>query len=478
MMRENRTVYLILGYLLAALSVGMVFPLLADILTDSQDWKSFLASASLTAFIAVLLILTNRGPMPPLGLRQAFLLTNFSWLALTLFSALPFILSQVGLDFTDAFFEAMSGLTTTGATVLLGLDNMNKGILLWRAMLNWFGGVGIIVMAIAVLPMLNIGGMQLFRTESSDTSEKILPRTQQITGSILRLYLSLSFFCALSYVFAGMSLFDAVAHSMTTVSTGGFSTHDASIGYFSSNLINAVAIFFIILSSVPYLSLFQLVAGRPSQFFKNSQIQSFLSIFALSSLVLIAFAQTNDGLSYIIFNGISVLSGTGFAASDYNGWGPIATATFFFIALIGGCTGSATGGIKVFRLQVALMTTQRYLRQLAVPRGVFPLRYNGKLLSDDVAAGIVSLTLVFFLSFTLLALALSFIGLDMITSVSAAAAAIANVGPGLGEIVGPSGNYSSLPDSAKWLLSAGMLLGRLEFFTVLVMLLPSFWRRG
>jgi trk system potassium uptake protein TrkH len=477
-MRENRTVYLILGYLLAALSVGMVLPLLADIMTDSRDWKSFLASVGLTAFIAVSLILTNRGPLPPLGLRQAFLLTNFSWLALTLFSALPFMISEVGLDFTDAVFEAMSGLTTTGATVLLGLDSMNKGILLWRAMLNWFGGVGIIVMAIAVLPMLNIGGMQLFRTESSDTSEKILPRTQQITGSILQLYLGLSFFCALGYVFAGMSPFDAITHSMTTVSTGGFSTHDASIGYFNSGFVNAVAVFFIILSSLPYLSLFQLVAGRPTQFFNNSQIQSFLVVFALSSLVLIAFAKTSDGVSFIIFNGISVLSGTGYAASDYNGWGPVATATFFFIALIGGCTGSATGGIKVFRLQVAIMTTQRYIRQLAVPRGVFPLRYNGKLLSDNVASGIVSLTLVFFLSFTLLSLALSFIGLDMLTSVSAAAAAIANVGPGLGEIVGPSGNYSSLPDSAKWLLSAGMLLGRLEFFTVLVLLLPSFWRRG
>lgn len=477
-MRENRTVYLILGYLLAALSVGMLLPLAADMLTGSDDWQSFLASACLTAFIAISLILTNRGPMPPLGVRQAFLLTNFSWISLTLFSALPFMLTQVNLDFTDAVFEAMSGLTTTGATVMVGLDSMNKGILLWRAMLNWFGGVGIIVMAIAVLPMLNIGGMQLFRTESSDTSEKILPRTQQITGSIIRLYLSLSFLCALGYLLAGMSPFDAVTHAMTTVSTGGFSTHDASIAYFNSNLIIVTATIFMILSSLPYLSLFQLVAGRPAQFYRNSQIQSFFIIIAIISVILVATANTDDNINYIIFNGMSVLTGTGYAASDYNSWGPVSVATIFFIALIGGCTGSATGGIKVFRLQVALMTTRRYIRQLAVPRGVFPLRYNGKLLSDNVASGIVSMTLIFFLSFTLTALALSFIGLDMITSVSAAGAAIANVGPGLGDIVGPTGNYSSLPDSAKWILSAGMLLGRLEFFTVLVMILPSFWRRS
>lgn len=477
-MRNNKTVYLIIGYLLAALSIGMIVPLLVDLAVGNHDWQSFFASALFTGFIAISLILMNGGELPPLGVRQAFLLTNFSWLALTLFSSIPFIISSEALSFTDAFFEAMSGLTTTGATVMTGLDEANHGILIWRAMLNWFGGIGIIVMAISVLPMLNVGGMQLFRTESSDTSEKILPRTQQITGTILRLYLGLSALCALSYLLAGMPLFDAVAHAMTTVSTGGFSTHDASIGHFDSALISWIAICFILLSSVPYLSLFQLVSGRAGQFYRNSQIRFFFFVVLAVILTLIATAETTDSIHFIIFNGISILTGTGYAASDYSNWGNIPIATMFFIALLGGCTGSTTGGLKIYRLQVVLMTSSRYIKQLAVPRGVFRLRYNNKLLSDKVSSGVVSFTLIYFLSFTLTALALSFIGLDTMTSLSAAVAAIANVGPGLGEIVGPSGTYTTLPDSAKWVLSGAMLLGRLEFLTVLVMILPSFWRRA
>lgn len=481
-MKDNRTIFFIIGLLLAAVAGGMLLPALADLASGHRDWQVFVASALVTGFIAGALILTNRGDLPPLSVKQAFLLTSLSWLALTGFAALPFAFSELDLSYTDAFFEAMSGLTTTGATILTGLDSAPPGILLWRALLQWFGGIGIIVMAISVLPMLNVGGMQLFRLESSDTSEKILPRTAQIAGSITRLYFAITLACVIAYSLAGMSLFDAVAHAMTTIATGGFSTRDGSLGAFDPH-VAMVAVVFMLLSSLPFVAYLQLVNRKFDKFMQDAQIRTFVLLALVATLSMWAYqlslgiAEPGSALLAAAFNTTSILSGTGYATTDYGAWGPFAVGLFFVLTFIGGCAGSTACGLKIFRLQVIFKAGWRYIRQLTLPNGVFVIRYNGRVLDDDVANSVVAFVLIFILSFSAVAVSLSLMGLAPVTALSAAAAAIANVGPGLGPEIGPTGTYAGLPDRAKWVLSFGMLLGRLEFLTVLVMFSPSFWRR-
>ena len=481
-MKDNRTIFFIIGLLLAAVAGGMLLPALADLAGGHDDWQVFIASALVTGFIAGALILTNRGDLPPLSVKQAFLLTSLSWLALTGFAALPFAFSELNLSYTDAFFEAMSGLTTTGATILTGLDNAPPGILLWRALLQWFGGIGIIVMAISVLPMLNVGGMQLFRLESSDTSEKILPRTAQIAGSITRLYFGITLACVVAYALAGMNLFDAVAHAMTTIATGGFSTRDASLGAFAPE-VAMVAVAFMLMSSLPFVAYLQLVNRKFDKFVQDAQIRTFLVLALVATLSMWAYqlslgiAAPDSAFLAAAFNTISILTGTGYATTDYGAWGPFAIGVFFVLTFIGGCAGSTACGLKIFRLQVIFKAGWRYIRQLTLPNGVFVIRYNGRVLDDEVANSVVAFVLIFILSFSAVAVSLSLMGLEPVTALSAAAAAIANVGPGLGPEIGPTGTYADLPDRAKWVLSFGMLLGRLEFLTVLVMFSPSFWRR-
>ena len=481
-MKDNRTIFFIIGLLLAAVAGGMLLPALADLAGGHDDWQVFIASAMVTGFIAGALILTNRGDLPPLSVKQAFLLTSLSWLALTGFAALPFAFSELNLSYTDAFFEAMSGLTTTGATILTGLDNAPPGILLWRALLQWFGGIGIIVMAISVLPMLNVGGMQLFRLESSDTSEKILPRTAQIAGSITRLYFGITLACVVAYALAGMNLFDAVAHAMTTIATGGFSTRDASLGAFAPE-VAMVAVAFMLMSSLPFVAYLQLVNRKFDKFVQDAQIRTFLVLALVATLSMWAYqlslgiAAPDSAFLAAAFNTISILTGTGYATTDYGAWGPFAIGVFFVLTFIGGCAGSTACGLKIFRLQVIFKAGWRYIRQLTLPNGVFVIRYNGRVLDDEVANSVVAFVLIFILSFSAVAVSLSLMGLEPVTALSAAAAAIANVGPGLGPEIGPTGTYADLPDRAKWVLSFGMLLGRLEFLTVLVMFSPSFWRR-
>ena len=481
-MRDNRTIFFILGLLLSAVALGMLLPALADAASGHKDWQVFVASALVTGFISGALILTNRGTLPPLSVKQAFLLTSLSWLGLTGFSALPFAFGDLDLSYTDAFFESMSGLTTTGATIITNLEEAPPGILLWRALLQWFGGIGIIVMAISVLPMLNVGGMQLFRLESSDTSEKILPRTAQIAGSITRLYFAITLFCVTAYILAGMSVFDAIAHAMTTIATGGFSTRNESFAAFSPS-VSMVAVVFMLASSLPFVAYLQLVNRKFDKFVQDAQIRTFL-LLALGAALAMWGYQVSQGVqsdgSAILsaaFNTTSILTGTGYVSTDYGEWGPFAIAMFFILTFIGGCAGSTSCGLKIFRLQVIVKAGWRYIRQLTLPNGVFVIRYNGRLLDDEVANSVVAFVLIFILSFSAIAISLSLMGLDPLTALSASAAAIANVGPGLGPEIGPTGTYAGLPDSAKWVLSFGMLLGRLEFLTVLVMFAPSFWRR-
>lgn len=481
-MNEFRTVLFIIGLMLGSLALGMLAPILTGVFNASPDWQAFAVSACITGFVAVALILTSRGELRPLTVKQAFILTGFSWLALTAFAALPLNFSVIGLNYTDSFFEAMSGLTTTGATIITGLDATPPEILLWRAMLQWFGGIGIIVVAIAVLPMLNVGGMQLFRLESSDNSEKILPRAREIAGSIAGIYLLISCLCATAYGMAGMGMFDAITHAMTTISTGGFSTSDGSLGHFNSPGIESVAVFFMIVSSLPFVVYLQAIQGKRGPLVTDAQIRGFLSLLVtvVASLWIYRIATQDvaplTALREVVFNTTSLLTGTGYASSDYGQWGNFATCLLFIVLFIGGCAGSTSCGLKIFRVQVVLKSLRRQVQELAYPNGVFVMKYNGNALPDAVTASVLTFAFTYFALFGLIALLLGILGLDALTALSAAAAGIANVGPGMGEIVGPQGNYATLPVMAKWILCLAMLLGRLELFSVLVMLAPRFWR--
>lgn len=481
-MPELRPIAYIVGILLVVFGLTMLIPAAADAIVGNPDWRVFVASAAFTVFAGGSLFFACRGGRQPFSLRQAFLLTSLTWIALSACGALPFLFSVLDLDYADAFFEAVSGLTTTGATVLVGLDTMPPGILLWRGLLQWMGGLGIIVMALAILPLLRVGGMQLFRTESSDRSEKVLPRPGQIAAVIGVVYLGLSVLCALAYRFAGMNGFEAIVHMMTTVATGGFSTSDLSIAYFDSPTIEWLACLFMILGALPIVLYFRFLRGDRGALWRNSQVHTLLGIVLVASLTLTLWYWSRNEVSILealrlaSFNVVSVITTTGYVTADYSSWGGFAVATFFLLMFAGGCTGSTSGGVKILRHQIIVIILRAHFRRMIHPHSVFPLRYNERVLPDDVPASVLVFFCVYLGGFTVLTLALAALGLDGLTAASGAATAVGNVGPGLGEIIGPVGNFASLPDIAKWLLSLGMLLGRLEFFTVLVLLLPRFWR--
>ncbi|MFQ5785030.1 MAG: TrkH family potassium uptake protein [Alphaproteobacteria bacterium] len=481
-MIDLRPVLFVVGILLTVLATFMFVPALVDAAAGNPDWRVFLVSAFFTLFIGVTLALTNRTAPARLNVRQTFLLTTLAWLVTAAFAALPFAFAALDLDYTDAFFESMSGLTTTGSTVIVGLDRAPPGILLWRALLQWQGGIGIIVMAIAVLPMLGIGGMQLFRTESSDRSEKVLPRAAQIAAAIGLTYLALTVAAAVSYWVVGMTPFEAICHAMTTIPTGGYSTYDASIGHFRDNATEWVVSFFMVASGIPFLLYFQLARGHGGELWRNSQVRWYLALVAVVVLALTLWLwlvqdkQNHVALRHAVFNVISVATGTGYASTDYGAWGGFEVTALLFVMVMGGCSGSTTGGIKVFRFQILYASAKAQIRRLLRPHGVFVPRYDRKPVPDSVSAAVISFFFLFMVSFAVVAVALAMLGLDLMTSVSGALTALSNVGPGLGAVIGPSGTFAPLPDAAKWLLAAAMLLGRLEFFTVLVLFTPRFWR--
>jgi trk system potassium uptake protein TrkH len=479
---DFRPILFVAGLLLTTLAAAMLLPALVDAVQGNPDWRNFIAASAFTAFVGVSLALTQRTGSVNLGVRQMFVLTAASWIAIATFGAIPFALSDLGMSYTDAFFEAMSGITTTGSTVLVGLDEAPPGILLWRALLQWMGGIGIIVMAVAVLPLLQVGGMQLFRMESSDASEKALPRVTQIAVGISLIYLGLTGVCALALRLAGMSEFDAITHAMTTIATGGFSTHDSSVGFFQSSAVDWIVITGMLAGSLPFVLYLEATRGRAGPLLRDSQVHWFFGIIAAGIAAIALWqawalgAEPYAALRSSAFNVVSVITGTGYSTADYWMWGGFPVACFFFFIFIGGCAGSTSCGIKIFRFQVLYEAAKVQLKRLWHPHGVFIPHYNRKPLSDSVIEAVMNFLFLFAVTFALLALALTALGLDFVTSVSAAATAIANVGPALGDIAGPAGSFQPLPGAAKWLLSAGMLLGRLELFTVLVLFWPAFWR--
>jgi trk system potassium uptake protein TrkH len=478
---ELRPIVFVLGILLTILAVAMMIPAIVDIAVGHPDWQVFLVAALVTLFVGVSMMLTTRAGLRRFSVRQAFLMTNLVWLVVAVFAALPFQFSELELDLVDALFESFSGVTTTGSTVIVGLDFAPPGILLWRAILQWLGGIGIIVMAISILPMLQVGGMQMFRVEAFE-ADKVLPRAAQIAGGISIVYVFLTAVGALALWALGLSGFDAISHAMTSISTGGFSTYDASVGHFDNAGVDWAMSVIMLLGSVPFVLYLRVVRGDLRTVYLDTQVRWFLGIVAVSVLMVALwlyhgdFMGPIDALRYSTFNVISVMTGSGFVTADYGRWGSFAVAVMFFVTFIGGCAGSTTCGIKVFRLQVLYTTAEAQIHRLMQPNGMFFPYYNRKPIPDGVVSSVMSFFILFATCFALLAVALGLTGLDFMTAVSGAATAISNAGPGLGEIIGPSGNFATLPDSAKLLLCLGMLLGRLELFTVLILLAPGFWR--
>ena len=478
-MSNYKTVFFTLGILLIILGIFMLIPIIAQYLYKEID-SSFFGASLVTVIFGTLFFLSNLDHEKKLNLQQAFLLTSLSWLSIAIFGSLPFVFSSINFSFTNAFFESMSGITTTGSTIISNLENMPKGILLWRAILQWLGGIGIIVMAITLMPIMNVGGMQLFKISNNDSSEKILPKSKEVALRLIYIYSGLTVLCAASYKILGMNLFDSVTHSMTTIATGGFSNYNESIGFFDSFPIEISAMIFIILGSFPFITYIKFLSGNKKIFFSDIQIKSFIKIIVISIVILTIYliiSKSNQiDFRSIFFNVISILTGTGYVNAQFDSWGSFPIIIFMVLMFIGGCAGSTTCGIKIFRVQILYSFISNQLKKIIYPKGVFVLKYNQSSVDDKFIASIISFIYMYLVIFFILTALLSLTGLDFITSISGAATSISNVGPGLGSTIGPNGDFSSLPDVSKWILSMGMILGRLELFAILVLFLPSFWR--
>lgn len=482
-MVQVRPVLFILGLVLGAFALAMLVPMVFDLDHGHPDWRAFAAGAGVTLFAAGLLVLGGwSGQRPRFTAREGFLLTGMSWATVSAFGSIPLMLGELGLSFGDAFFETASGLTTAGATLIVGLDKVSRGLLLWRAMLQGVGGIGIIVMVVALFPFLRVGGMQLFRSEFSEKLDKPLPRAAQIAGVTIVAYACLLLACLASYWALGMSLFDAATHAMTTVATAGFANYDESFAAFRSPALEWTAVLFMALSGLPLFLYVRLARSEWRHVLRDTQIRWFLATTgaAVAAIALWLWLgrdlPAGDALRLAAFNVVSLATTTGYASADYTQWGSFAAIVFLALMFVGGCTGSTAGAVKVLRFEIMAKLAGGALRRLVQRHGVQRVLYNGRPLGEDVIASIMVFGFVYFVSFAALALALGAFGLDFTTAVSGAASAVGNIGPGLGEIIGPAGNYAPLPEGAKWLLALGMIMGRLEFMAVLVLFTRRFWQ--
>ena len=478
-MSNYKTVFFTLGILQIILGVSMFIPIIVQFFYSEID-SSFFGSSIVTIIFGTLFFLSNLDHDKKLNLQQAFLLTALSWISIAVFGSLPFVFSSIELSITDSFFESMSGITTTGSTIISDLENAPKGLLLWRAILQWLGGIGIIVMAITLMPIMNVGGMQLFKISSNDSSEKILPKSKEIALRLIYIYSGLTGLCAITYWIFGMGKFDSLTHSMTTIATGGFSNYSESIGYFNSLPIEISSMFFIILGSIPFIAYIKFISGNKKIFLNDIQIKTFLKIIIFTVIILSIYLlfsnQENFSLRSIFFNTISILSGTGYVNAEFDKWGSFPITLFLALMFIGGCAGSTACGVKIFRIQILYLFILNQLKKIIYPKGVFVIKYDQSAVDEKFIASIISFIYFYIVIFFILTALLSLTGLDFITAISGAATSISNVGPGLGPIIGPNGDFSSLPDLSKWILTVGMILGRLELFAILVLFLPSFWK--
>ncbi|NGZ14292.1 TrkH family potassium uptake protein [Vibrio aestuarianus] len=481
-MLNLRPILFVIGLVLSKLALFMYVPTLVAFFTGTSGFLDFAQAVIITHVAAFICLSLGRTSHFKLSVRDMFLITSLVWTIASAFAALPFVFIN-HISFTDAYFETMSGITTTGSTVLSGLDNMSPSILLWRSILQWLGGVGFIVMAVAVLPMLNVGGMKLFQTESSDWSDKSSPRAKTVAKNIVVVYLVLTLLCLIGYMLTGMTFFEAINHSFTTLSTGGYSTSDGSMNHFSNGA-HWVATLFMFLGGLPFLLFVTALRKRkPQALYKDAQVRGFTYLFLVSSLIITVWLIVRDGYNWLdalrvsMFNIISVVTTTGFGLEDFTAWGALPSTLFAFLMMAGACSGSTSGGIKVFRFQIAMTLLNKQMMKLIHPSGVFVQRYNQRPVNDDIVRSVVAFGITFFITIIAIAGCLSAMGLDPITSISGSITAVANVGPGMGSVIGPTGNFAPLPDAAKWVLSFGMLMGRLEILTILVLFFPAFWRR-
>ena len=481
-MRDFRSILNIIGLLLCIESIAMLIPMIFDLYYKNDDWVQFFYSSLITFFIGIILNISFRKKNIKLDIREAFVLTISSWIIISIFGSLPFIYSSSNLTYTDAFFESVSGITTTGSTVISNLEDLSEGILIWRSLLQWFGGIGIIVLAMAILPTLQIGGMQLLHMEHDDPYEKTIPKVNRFVLELFFLYVCLSVICAFLYFLNGMSSFDSVIHSMTTISTGGFSNYNQSFSYFNSFQIEIVSVIFMIIGSLPFVLYLQFLHRQKKLFFKDDQIKLFfliIVVIVLISTVWLSINQNNNiylSFRLALFNIISILTGTGYSSNNFSNWGSFGTVIMMIIMFIGGCAGSTTGGIKIFRLQILFRGARTQIKKLTQPHAVLVMRFNGKTVNDNTYSSVMGFFFMYILLFIFSAISLSFFNLDFLTALSAAASAISNVGPGIGDIIGPLGNYSTLDNGAKWILAITMIIGRLEILTVLVLLSLNFWK--
>ena len=478
-MSNYKTVFFTLGILQMVLGVFMFIPIILQFVYSEID-SSFFGASIVTIIFGTLFFLSNLDHNKQLTLQQAFLLTALSWLSIAIFGSLPFIFSDLNFSITNAFFESMSGITTTGSTIISNLNEMPKSILLWRAILQWLGGIGIIIMAITLMPIMNVGGMQLFKISNNDSSEKILPKSKEIALRLIYIYTALTLLCGLTYKIFGMNYFDSLTHSMTTIATGGFSNYNESIGFFNSVSIEISAMIFIILGSLPFIAYIKFISGNKKILFDDAQIRSFFKIIIFSVAILTIYLAISNSaelnLRSIFFNIISILTGTGYVNAEFDTWGSFTLILFLGLMFIGGCAGSTTCGVKIFRIQILYLFISNQLKKMIYPKGVFVLKYDQNPIDNKFISSVISFIYMYLVIFFVLTALLSLTGLDFVTSISGAATSISNVGPGLGSIIGPNGDFSSLPNISKWILTLGMILGRLELFAILVLFLPSFWR--
>ncbi len=474
------------GIVLLTLSLAMLVPAAVDFLASDESFGAFLLASSIACVLGGTVFLASMRSLADVrtrvSYRDSFLIMIGAWVVVGSFGGLPFVFAIENFSYIDALFESMSGLTTTGSTVLTGLDTLPAGLLLWRSLLQWMGGIGIIMTTVLLFPLLRVGGMQLFRVELAGQGEKAVARLGQLVAWIIVIYAGLTFCCGFLYWLFDMSLFDAVNHAMTTVATGGFSTHDESFGFFDDARLEAVAVVFMILGSLPLVLYLQILLGRGMRFLSDEQVRWFLPILLL--IVSVAFfplaSEPHLGVGSAfrssVFNMTSLMTGTGYASEDYSSWGAWAVSFCLFVMFVGGCAGSTSCGIKIFRIIVLFKTALLQMRQMLQPRRVFTTMYNRRAVPQTIGHAVMGYFFILFLFFGFLSVCLGFTGLDFLTAISGSATALANVGPGLGPVIGPSGNFSVLPDSAKLMMVAGMLLGRLEFFAILMIFAPTFWR--
>jgi len=482
---DLRPIVFVIGVLQLVVTAILLAPIgyILTVGTDTdRNLLAFLTTSGATLLAGVPMIYFARGANFRLVPRQLYLLTVASWVTVAVFCAIPFALSDLHMSAVDSLFETVSGITTTGSTVLSALDTLPTSILLWRALLQWLGGIGIVVMVVAILPHLRVGGMRLFRSEASDKSEEFTARSSEVAKSIGAVYVGLSVACAFGYWIAGMDGFNAIYHAMTTVSTGGFSTSDLSMRQFADPEVIWVGSVFMFMSGLPFVLMMQFARGRQRALIDDQQVRGYVYFVAAAVSTITLWLAISyelpvaEALRIATFSSISIITTTGYVSIDYNSWGGLAVGVFFFLTFTGACAGSTAGGIKIFRFQIAALMLRNQINAMLHPRGVFPTLYNRKPISEEIVTSIIAFSFVFSGTVAVTAVALSLTGLDLTTSLSGAATAVANVGPGLGDVIGPMGNFGSLPDSSKWILIVGMLMGRLEILTVMVLFTAAFWR--